>query len=402
MTATAQKSIQLVGKLIALAALGLASPGIASEFGLTKVDGLRLSISRDPPRTVFEDAQMLSPQSVCGMANELAAGLKQVITDNVLPAVNAAVSKRAAGVSLVRYDLALSPNCMGSTTVAPILHEQADYILMKAELPANRFTTNITTPDASVLGIQVGAPQSLDPRITITFDADAEILIPLPRNGATRFGVPQYRVRVRNVSLPQGENASGTVLSWFADVGTSIYDHFNNGEIGRALGGGFGDGGRVAGGIVSRLNDQIVAAGQDKQQASINLASGGILVVNLHNGEKFADPTCIPGFVWREARKGDLVCVTPEVRAQVRLDNSRAGERAVPLDPRVIQLQGICMIGAPCEMKSRPPQACLSGFVWREAVENDFVCVTPETRAQAKQDNIMALRRRVDFEEVIH
>ncbi len=33
---------------------------------------------------------------------------------------------------------------------------------------------------------------------------------------------------------------------------------------------------------------------------------------------------------------------------------------------------------------------CINGFVWREAVEGDHVCVTPGTRAQAADDNAHA------------
>jgi hypothetical protein len=40
------------------------------------------------------------------------------------------------------------------------------------------------------------------------------------------------------------------------------------------------------------------------------------------------------------------------------------------------------------------PDTCLKGFVWREATLDDHVCVTPETRAQAKADNAQAASRR--------
>ena len=40
------------------------------------------------------------------------------------------------------------------------------------------------------------------------------------------------------------------------------------------------------------------------------------------------------------------------------------------------------------------PDTCLQGYVWREAVPGDYVCVTPETRAQAAQDNSLAASRR--------
>ena len=38
--------------------------------------------------------------------------------------------------------------------------------------------------------------------------------------------------------------------------------------------------------------------------------------------------------------------------------------------------------------------ACRSGYVWREAVAGDFVCVSPDTRAQAARDNSEAAVRR--------
>jgi hypothetical protein len=40
------------------------------------------------------------------------------------------------------------------------------------------------------------------------------------------------------------------------------------------------------------------------------------------------------------------------------------------------------------------PDTCLQGYVWREAVPGDHVCVTPETRTQAAQDNSLATSRR--------
>ena len=40
------------------------------------------------------------------------------------------------------------------------------------------------------------------------------------------------------------------------------------------------------------------------------------------------------------------------------------------------------------------PDTCVKGFVWREATPDDHVCVTPERRAQAKADNAQAANRR--------
>ena len=40
------------------------------------------------------------------------------------------------------------------------------------------------------------------------------------------------------------------------------------------------------------------------------------------------------------------------------------------------------------------PDTCLSGYVWREALSSDRVCVTPATRDQARSDNLNAAPRR--------
>jgi hypothetical protein len=39
------------------------------------------------------------------------------------------------------------------------------------------------------------------------------------------------------------------------------------------------------------------------------------------------------------------------------------------------------------------PDTCLQGYVWREAVPNDHVCVTPQSRTQAMSDNQQASNR---------
>ena len=40
------------------------------------------------------------------------------------------------------------------------------------------------------------------------------------------------------------------------------------------------------------------------------------------------------------------------------------------------------------------PDTCLNGFVWREAVPTDHVCVIPAVRTQTQQDNSLAASRR--------
>ena len=59
--------------------------------------------------------------------------------------------------------------------------------------------------------------------------------------------------------------------------------------------------------------------------------------------------------------------------------------------------------GQPQTQPGKPPQpnplpygpdTCKQGFVWREAVPSDHVCVTPVVRAQTAQDNTLAVSRR--------
>ena len=87
--------------------------------------------------------------------------------------------------------------------------------------------------------------------------------------------------------------------------------------------------------------------------------------------------TCKQGFVWREARPSDHVCVTPQTRAQTAEDNRLAASR---IDPN---------------NRAYGPNTCKQGFVWRDAFPGDVVCVTGQTRTQAAEDNRQAASRRV-------
>ena len=88
---------------------------------------------------------------------------------------------------------------------------------------------------------------------------------------------------------------------------------------------------------------------------------------------KKASDTCIQGYVWREARPNDHVCVKPEIRTAVAEQNQTRKQRWTS--------------GA------YGPQTCIQGYVWREAFSGDKVCVKPDFREQTKQDNKAAPRR---------
>ena len=69
---------------------------------------------------------------------------------------------------------------------------------------------------------------------------------------------------------------------------------------------------------------------------------------------------------------GDDICVTGEVRARTALDNERGPFRLWNRD-----------------------DICQRGFVWREALPEDHVCVEQWVREQAVTDNIDAPNRSV-------
>jgi hypothetical protein len=107
---------------------------------------------------------------------------------------------------------------------------------------------------------------------------------------------------------------------------------------------------------------------------SLVVAAGASILPQRANAHGPDEDTyaCRQGYTWREARRGDIVCVTPEVRAQVVYDNQQAPYRYEPY-------------GGPYG-----PDTCRQGYVWREAFAQDHVCVTPQTRAQASYDNQQA------------
>ena len=109
---------------------------------------------------------------------------------------------------------------------------------------------------------------------------------------------------------------------------------------------------------------------------SIAVAFAGSVVFGIPLASPAAAQACKSGFVWREARPSDLVCVTPESRERVREENATASQRVQPGGG------------------NSGPFTCRSGFVWREAFDGDVVCVTPEVRTLVREENRVAASRR--------
>ena len=89
----------------------------------------------------------------------------------------------------------------------------------------------------------------------------------------------------------------------------------------------------------------------------------------------YGPDTCVQGFVWREARSGDTVCVTPGVRDAIAAQNANAGANRDP-------------------SQAYGPESCSQGYVWREAFDGDTICVTPAVRSATLADNAAAGSRK--------
>ncbi|MGV0652986.1 hypothetical protein ABQE48_03780 [Mycolicibacterium thermoresistibile] len=111
--------------------------------------------------------------------------------------------------------------------------------------------------------------------------------------------------------------------------------------------------------------------------AALTVFAGAVVLVPAHAQPlPYGPDTCIQGFVWREARPGDTVCVTPAVRTRTAQENANAAQNREP---------GGGAYG---------PDTCKQGFVWREAFPGDTVCVTPAVRSEAAADNAAAGSRK--------
>lgn len=84
-----------------------------------------------------------------------------------------------------------------------------------------------------------------------------------------------------------------------------------------------------------------------------------------------APQLCRAGYVWREAYRGDYVCVSPLRREQTRIENALAASHRA-------------------DMRS---DDCARGYVWREVEPSDHVCVTPDIRSLVAEENRLAPHR---------
>src|SRR4029078_2843965 len=100
--------------------------------------------------------------------------------------------------------------------------------------------------------------------------------------------------------------------------------------------------------------------------------AAAVLVIAAHAQDSSIKWVCSPGYVWRDAFDGDLICVSPQRYAQVQDENRYASQH---IDPNWT---------AP---SLASPEDCLEGYTWRLAGPDDAACVTFEASDQATYEN---------------
>jgi hypothetical protein len=119
-----------------------------------------------------------------------------------------------------------------------------------------------------------------------------------------------------------------------------------------------------------------------------------LILYNLHSGLT-ARRVGLFGLDVEFEKVGDQVQVRPVVVAPVPLGPTSSG------GPTPVPTAGGQPTNPPATPKptvpsptAAPADRCISGFVWREALPGDHVCVTPPVRDQAQSDNKQAAARR--------
>jgi hypothetical protein len=123
----------------------------------------------------------------------------------------------------------------------------------------------------------------------------------------------------------------------------------------------------------ARPSDHVCVTGAERADTAAENALAASRV--QPGGGPFGPDTCRQGFVWREAFSGDHVCVTGASRDRARNSNAANAERTNPA--RLVY----------------GPNTCQQGYVWREADAFDWVCVTGAIRQQTRTENTLAATR---------
>jgi hypothetical protein len=365
---------------VALAAAALSGgPADARQawgkFGVSVVHGVKVvAVAKGQSRDVWSDPRFFPETCAHLNANrqlmqEAAAQVIEQKFDQQLP----------HGFSVSRVKVTLQPiDCENSGRMPGVATIGFDYRFARSNLT---FSLNTT---------QDGVPR-MD--FSASFDLDVRANLILPQTAPLTLGLEKPHLDVQNISY-DSENTAADIVKGAVDALHALtgFDATSSVTQDRAI-----DFDSVKADI-GRLQNALPAGSSLQVTRQNDLA-----ILTVGDGSSVGDAHCISGYVWRQAGPGDLVCVTPAVRAQTAADNREWHNRVVqtsvsPCATYLCRMQSV----HPTVLATAPQKLpCRTGYVYREAYADDYVCVTPATHAQALSDNQYELVRRVDYKPAI-
>ncbi len=381
--------------LAAAAAVICSEPADARQafgnFGVSVVHGVKVvAVAKGQTRDVWSDPRFFPETCAHLNAN------RQLMQDAAAQVIEQKFDQQLPhGFSVSRVKVTLQPiDCENSGRMPGVATIGLDYRFARSSLT---FSLNTT---------QDGVPR-MD--FSASFDLSVRANLILPQSAPLTLGLEKPHVAIQNISY-DSENTAADIVKGAVDALHSLtgFDATASVTQDRAI-----DFDSVKADI-SRLQN-VLPAGAGLQVTRLNDQA----ILTVGDGSSVSDAHCITGYVWRQAGPGDLVCVTPAVRAQTIADNREGPNRVVqqsveacasylcrtkgngtasPLKTTVRPAL-IPMTATPAASSQTLP--CKTGYVYRQAFANDDVCVPPADHAQAFLDNQYELVRRVDYKAPI-
>lgn len=188
-------------------------------FGTLLVNGIELvadSPNGNGTIPILSDTHFLSAANLCATVQNPPPPVPNFdqFLKSMVPVANA--QYLSSSPFKLRSDIggAVSRDCHARSDV---VSAAGGNITVSVRLPGNRVTAYLTTPDVHVGPLSVGAPGSLDPKASITFDIAARTTVLVPSKVCDRLGLGPTNISVTNVQV-HGENVTGDLALFTANV----------------------------------------------------------------------------------------------------------------------------------------------------------------------------------------
>lgn len=367
------RRIGFCSAMIGLGLVVVGSTANAQSFGATVLHGVKVvSVLKGQSRDVAA-APRLFPDS-CMRADQSREGIQQAAASVFESKVNERLQPQ--GFWLSRVAISLQPiDCENAAQMGGPGRLNIVYRFARSHL-----TFSVNTR-------QDGVPRA---DFSADFDLTARAVLVTPSRPPFTLGVDWPTITIENISY-DSQNATADVVKAAIDALKAV------------------SGTDVTAAVTQSRSFSLESLTTDLGRLPIPTGTqlaltviGDQAVLTVSDGSTVADPRCINGYVWRQARADDLVCVTPQVRSDTVMDNRLWMTRTTGLVAAHCMNQP-CLLARRNEEMQGPttPRPCLNGFVFREAYAGDYYCVTPQTRAQAKYDNSQSTIRRADYRQPI-